>query len=52
MSADHSTLKCYMGDTGLLVTLAFWDQTYRDNDLYRAILLDKMNVNVFDIPVL
>lgn len=35
-----------------LVTLAFWDQTYRDNDLYRAILLDKMNVNVFDIPVL
>ena len=45
MSADHSTLKCYMGDTGLLVTLAFWDQAYRDNDLYRAILLDRMNVN-------
>lgn len=45
MSADHSTLKCYMGDTGLLVTLAFWDQAYHDNDLYRAILLDRMNVN-------
>ena len=34
-----------------LVTLAFWDQTYRDNDLYRAILLDKMNVNVSDVAV-
>lgn len=45
MSADHSTLKCYMGDTGLLVTLAFWDQACHDNDLYRAILLDRMNVN-------
>lgn len=45
MSADHSMLKCYMGDTGLLVTLAFWDQAYHDNDLYRAILLDRMNVN-------
>ena len=45
MSADHSRLKCYMGDTGLLVTLAFWDQAYHDNDLYRAILLDRMNVN-------
>lgn len=45
MSADHATLKCYMGDTGLLVTLAFWGQAYHDNDLYRAILLDRMNVN-------
>lgn len=45
MSAIHSTLKCYLGDTGLLVSLAFWDKKYQDNDLYEAILLDKMNVN-------
>ncbi len=45
MSSDHNTLKCYMGDTGLLVSLAFWGRKYKDNDLYRAILLDKMNVN-------
>ena len=25
LSAEESTLKCYMGDTGLLVTLAFMD---------------------------
>jgi hypothetical protein len=45
MSSDHSTFKCYMGDTELLVSLAFWDKKYQDNDLYRAFLLDKMNVN-------
>ena len=45
MSAVHSTLKCYMGDTGLLVSLAFLDRKYQDNDLYQAILFDKMNVN-------
>ncbi|MDR1185551.1 MAG: DUF4143 domain-containing protein [Coriobacteriales bacterium] len=39
------SFKCYMGDTGLLVSLAFWDKKYQDNDLYRAILLDKMNIN-------
>ncbi len=45
MSAEHSTLKCYMGDTGLLVSLAFGDKAYQDNDLYQAILLDKMHIN-------
>ena len=45
MSADHTTRKCYMGDTGLLATMAFRDKKYQDNDLYQAILLDKMNVN-------
>lgn len=44
MSAEHSTLKCYLGDTGLLVSLAFRDNTYQDNDLYQAILFDSMNV--------
>ena len=45
MSAEHSTFKCYLGDTGLLVSLAFWDKKYQDNDLYQAILLDKLSVN-------
>ena len=45
MSANHAMRKCYLGDTGLLVTLSFRDKKYQDNDLYRAILLDKMNVN-------
>lgn len=34
-----------MADTGLLVTQTFMDQAYTDNDLYRAVLFDKANVN-------
>lgn len=45
MSAEESTFKCYMGDTGLLVTLAFMDMPYAQNELYRAVLFDKMSIN-------
>ena len=45
LSADHSTQKCYMADTGLLVTLTFMDRSYTDNELYRAILFDKLDIN-------
>ena len=45
MSGDHTTQKLYMADTGLLVTHTFGDNEYSDNELYRAILLDKLNIN-------
>jgi hypothetical protein len=45
LSFDHSTHKLYMADTGLLVTHTFKDNSYSDNELYRAILLDKLNIN-------
>lgn len=45
ISEDHTTRKTYMGDTGLLITHAFRDKSYTENDLYRAILLDKIHVN-------
>ena len=45
LSADNATQKCYMSDTGLLVTHTFKDKKYTDNELYRAILFDKLNVN-------
>ncbi len=45
LSADHHTQKCYMADTGLLVTHTFKDRKYTDNEIYRAILFDKMNIN-------
>lgn len=45
LSADHSTQKCYMADTGLLVTLTFQDKKCTDNEIYRAILFDKLNIN-------
>lgn len=45
LSADNATQKCYMADTGLLVTHTFRDKKYTDNELYRAILFDKLNIN-------
>ena len=45
LSSDHATQKIYMADTGLLVTHVFRDNEYIDNELYRAILFDKLNIN-------
>ena len=45
MSEEHTTRKCYMADTGLLVTHSFMDDKFTDNELYRDILLDRLHVN-------
>jgi len=45
LSMEHSTHKLYMADTGLLVTHTFSDNEYIDNDLYRAILFNKLYIN-------
>jgi len=45
LSADHATQKCYMADTGLLVSHAFGDGKFADNQLYKAILFDKLSIN-------
>lgn len=45
LSGDHSTQKCYMADTGLLVTHTFMDASFTDNELYKAVLFDKLDIN-------
>jgi uncharacterized protein len=45
MNTDRLTLKCYMGDTGLLVTHSFSGVSAMDNQLYKSILFDKLNLN-------
>lgn len=45
INLDYRTHKCYMADTGLLVTQAFADSDFLDNKLYKSILFDKLNVN-------
>ncbi|MCL2628723.1 MAG: ATP-binding protein [Oscillospiraceae bacterium] len=45
LSLDHTTHKLYMADTGLLVTHACRGKGYINNELYRAILFDKLNIN-------
>ncbi len=36
LNSDFSTRKCYMMDTGLLITQTFLDGDYTENDLYKA----------------
>ena len=45
LSADHAKQKCYMADTGLLVTQTFMDNESTENDVYKAILFDRLNIN-------
>ncbi len=44
INADRATLKCYMGDTGLLYALAF-SSIEEKNDVYRKIILGKLSLN-------
>lgn len=44
INADRTTLKCYMGDTGLLYALAF-SSVEEKNDVYRKIILGKLSLN-------
>ena len=45
MSEDFETQKLYSSDTGLLITQTFANRPYTENELYRALMLDKLSVN-------
>ena len=45
MKMDSQQLKCYMADTGLLISHAFDEKTIVSDGLYRKLLLDKLEVN-------
>jgi len=40
---DYSQYKMFMGDTGLFITLAFWDKDVTDNIIYQKLLSDKLS---------
>lgn len=46
LTKDYSRFKLYVGDTGLFVTLAFWDQNMVENEIYNKILSDKLSANL------
>lgn len=46
LSEDRSRQKIYVGDTGLMVTLAFWDKHFAENILYDKLLTDKLPANL------
>ena len=45
LSEDFETQKLYSSDAGLLITQAFANRPYTENELYRALMLDKLSVN-------
>ena len=45
MRKDGSSVKLYMADTGLLITMAFSEREWVENPLYRAILSGRLGIN-------
>lgn len=46
MHTDYGQYKLYLGDTGLFVTLAFWDKAATDNIIYQKLLSDKLSADL------
>ena len=45
LNKDDSAVKCYLGDTGLLVSLAFSENDIADEQLYRQIMNGRLALN-------
>lgn len=45
LNEDRTYLKCYMGDTGLLVSHAFTESEIEAEDLYRQLILGRLSIN-------
>lgn len=45
LNEDRTYVKCYMGDTGLLISHTFDENEISDGELYREILFGKLSVN-------
>lgn len=45
LNKDDSAVKCYMGDTGLLVSLAFSENEIASEQLYQSIMRGKLGLN-------
>lgn len=43
---DLSRYKIFLADTGLFVTLCFWDKDYTENVLYNKLLTNKLEANL------
>ena len=45
LNMDRMTLKCYMADTGLLISHAFDEKGLVSEEIYKKLLFDKLEVN-------
>lgn len=46
LNADYDRYKLFLSDTGLFITLAFWDKDYTENEIYNKLLSDKLATNL------
>ncbi len=46
LHADYDSYKMYVGDTGLFITLAFWDKHVTENVIYQKLLSDKLSADL------
>lgn len=46
LTKDFSKFKVFCADTGLFVTLAFWDKDHTENIIYQKLLNDKLSTNL------
>ena len=46
LNSDKNLYKIFVGDTGLFVTLAFWDKDVTENIIYQKLLSDKLSANL------
>ena len=46
LTKDISKYKMFCADTGLFITLAFWDKDFTDNVIYQKLLSDKLSANL------
>lgn len=46
LSADKNRYKMYIADTGLFVTLAFWDKSFTENTIYQKLWSNKLSANM------
>lgn len=45
LKMESSSLKCYMADTGLLISMAFDENLIMRESLYKKLMMDKLEVN-------
>jgi len=45
LSAEHSTFKCYLADTGLLVSMAFSERMLVAEQIHKRLLFDALEIN-------
>lgn len=46
LNEDRGRYKMFLNDTGLFVTLAFWDKDVTENVIYQKLLSDKLSANL------